>query len=276
MSSKPANWFGIEAARAGAAHAGMAEAVVGRALVGVGDDRVGLGRRLELLFGRRVARVAIGMVLERQLAIGALDLGVGGVAPDAEDLVVVPLAHPLATFTIAGRSRRSPSMYPRLNSSTTSPSRRPSAGSCDTAMMEVRIEIRAERLDRLDAALAQRFEQLLVDQLDAAPDRLGRLAAGVGLERALHVVDERQQLLDAGPPPPLPTAGSARGRCACGSCRTRPSCAAADRSSRRAAASVRRDRSTRADRSGSLRPPRCGVVSSVSCSMGVSCYRRRD
>src|SRR5436305_937519 len=44
------------------------------------------------------------------LAVGALDRRVGGVAWNAEDLVIVPLAHPLATFTIAGRSSRSPSM----------------------------------------------------------------------------------------------------------------------------------------------------------------------
>ena len=43
-------------ARAGAADAGVAEAIVERALVAVGEDRVGLGRLLELLFGRRVAR----------------------------------------------------------------------------------------------------------------------------------------------------------------------------------------------------------------------------
>ncbi len=60
--------------------------------------------------------------------------------------------------------------------------------------MEVRIEVGAERLDRSDTALAQRFHQLLVDQLDAAPDRLGRFGPRVGLEGALHVVDEREEL----------------------------------------------------------------------------------
>ena len=93
----------------GAGDAGVAEAIVGRPLVGVRDDRVRLGRELELLLGGRVSGIAVRMVLERQLAIGALDGSVAGIPPDAEDLVVVPLAHPLATFTIAGRNSFSPS-----------------------------------------------------------------------------------------------------------------------------------------------------------------------
>src|SRR6185503_1924887 len=119
----------IETARAGAADAGVAVAVVERPLLRVGDDGVGLRRFLEAFLRRAVARIAIRVVFQRQLAVRTLDLLIGGVAADAEDLVVIALAHPLATFTIAGRSRRSPSMYPRENSSMTSPSRRPSAGS---------------------------------------------------------------------------------------------------------------------------------------------------
>ena len=92
----------------GARHAGVAEAVVPRALVGVAQDGVGLGGLLELLFGGRVALIAIGVVLQRQLAIRALDVLLAGILRDAEDLVVVPLAHALATFTSAGRSRRCP------------------------------------------------------------------------------------------------------------------------------------------------------------------------
>src|SRR5262249_12659074 len=119
----------IEAARADAADARMPEAVVQRSLLGIRDDRVRLGRLLEVLFGLVVPRIAIRVILQRELPVGALDLLVAGVAADAENLVVVALAHAFATFTMAGRSRRSPSMYPRRNSSMTSPSRRPSAGS---------------------------------------------------------------------------------------------------------------------------------------------------
>ncbi len=100
---------GIEALRA--AHAGVSEAVVARALVAVAQDRVRLGGFLELLFGGLVALVAIRVVLERELAIRALDLLIAGGAGDLEDLVVVAFAHDaLATLTSAGRSRRSPSL----------------------------------------------------------------------------------------------------------------------------------------------------------------------
>ena len=88
----------------------MAEPIVAAALVRVGEDGVRLGASLNCLLGGVVARIAIRMVLQRQLAVGALDLLVGRVPRDAEDLVVVALAHALATFTIAGRSSRSPSM----------------------------------------------------------------------------------------------------------------------------------------------------------------------
>ena len=88
----------------------MAEAIVGRALVAIGQDRVRLGALLELLLGRVVAGIAVGVVLQRELAIRALDFGVGRRPFDAEDLVVVPLAHAFATFTMAGRSSLSPSM----------------------------------------------------------------------------------------------------------------------------------------------------------------------
>ena len=44
---------------------------------GVGEHGVRLGRFLELLLGRLVARIAIRVVLHRQLAVGALQLGLG-------------------------------------------------------------------------------------------------------------------------------------------------------------------------------------------------------
>ena len=60
--------------------------------------------------------------------------------------------------------------------------------------MEVRIEVRAERFDRLHAALAQDLEQLTVDELDAAAIGVRAVSAGLGLQRALEIVDERQQI----------------------------------------------------------------------------------
>ena len=110
MSSKPRELGRIETLRA-VADAGVAEAIVAGALVAVAEDGVGLGRFLELLLGLLVALVAIGVELQRQLAVRALDLLVGCRAGDLEDLVVVALAHDaFATFTSAGRSRRSPSL----------------------------------------------------------------------------------------------------------------------------------------------------------------------
>ena len=101
---------GIEAAGRGAAKTGVAEAVVHVALVAVGEHRVRLCRFLELVFGSAIPGIAIGVIGERQLAIGALDFLLGRRLGDAEHFVVVAFAHGrLATFTIDARSRRSPS-----------------------------------------------------------------------------------------------------------------------------------------------------------------------
>ena len=115
MSEKSAKIVGSNPAPPAAVHAGVSEAVVEAALVAIGKDRVGLGGFLEAFLGLAIVRVAIGMVLQRELAIRALDLLIGRFALDAQDFVVVPLAHaslilPLATLTIAGRISRSPSM----------------------------------------------------------------------------------------------------------------------------------------------------------------------
>ena len=74
---------------AAAAQALVAVAVVGRAPLGVGQDLVGLGGLLELLLGVRVVAVDVGVQLAREPAERLLDLGLAGVARDAEDVVVV-------------------------------------------------------------------------------------------------------------------------------------------------------------------------------------------
>jgi hypothetical protein len=86
----------------------VAEPVIGGALVGIGKHGIGLGRFLELLLRIRVAGVAVRMVPERELAVRALDLLISCAAPDAQDLVVIALAHALATLTSAGLRSRSP------------------------------------------------------------------------------------------------------------------------------------------------------------------------
>ena len=72
----------------------------------IGEHRVRFGRFLEALLGVAIVRVAIGVVLQRELAIRALDLLVRRLALDAQYLVVVALAHagpcPLAHCTIQG------------------------------------------------------------------------------------------------------------------------------------------------------------------------------
>ena len=70
--------------------AGPAEHVVALTTLRVGQDLVGLVDLLEPLLGLGV-RVDVGVPLLGELAEGALDLGVGGAALDAQDLVVVAL-----------------------------------------------------------------------------------------------------------------------------------------------------------------------------------------
>ena len=75
-----------------AAQALVAVAVIGRAPLGIGQHLVGLGRLLELVLGLGVVAVDVGVQLARQAAERLLDLGVAGVAGDAEHLVVVARA----------------------------------------------------------------------------------------------------------------------------------------------------------------------------------------
>ena len=73
----------------------MAELVVGLALARIGEHLVGLLGLLELLLGLLgvVTLVAVRVVLHGQLAVGLLDVFLGGVLRHAEDFVVVALCH---------------------------------------------------------------------------------------------------------------------------------------------------------------------------------------
>ena len=84
----------------------MPETIVPGALFGVAEDGIRLRGLLEPILGGLVAGIAVGVVLQRQLSVGALDFLLAGAAADAQHLVVIPTAHALATLTIAGRSRR--------------------------------------------------------------------------------------------------------------------------------------------------------------------------
>ena len=122
-----------------AAEAGVAVAVVGGALVGVGEHGIGFADFLEFFFRVGIVGIAVGMKLQRELAIGALELDFGDRAAHAQHFVVIAfcvrgqnkpffkiknlgklgprwpdglapyrtLQGFFATFTIAGRSRRS-------------------------------------------------------------------------------------------------------------------------------------------------------------------------
>jgi len=72
----------------------MPEAVVALTLVFIGQDAIGLGGFLELVRST-LFLVAVRVVLQRQLAVGGLDVGIGRIAGDAEDFVVIALAQGL-------------------------------------------------------------------------------------------------------------------------------------------------------------------------------------
>src|SRR5690606_25400143 len=83
----------------------VAELVVAGLLVGVREHGVGLGRLLELLLGFLVARVLVGVVLERDLPVRALDLVRIRVPRDIQNFVVVALLN-LSHVVLRGPSAR--------------------------------------------------------------------------------------------------------------------------------------------------------------------------
>src|SRR5204863_8374804 len=88
------------------------------ALVRVADDVVGRLDLLEALLGRVVVRVAVGVVLAGELAVGPLDLVLRGLLVHPEGLVWVLHS---ATTTRAVLSTTSPALYPFSTTSRTTP-----------------------------------------------------------------------------------------------------------------------------------------------------------
>src|ERR1700683_2181121 len=72
-----------------AAQASMAVAVIRGALVPISEHRIGLAHLFEFFLGVRIIGVAVGMVLERQFAIGALQLNFGDRAGHTQYFVVI-------------------------------------------------------------------------------------------------------------------------------------------------------------------------------------------
>src|SRR3984893_12123133 len=114
------------ARRESATHSGMTKAVVERSFLGVGEDGVRFAHFLELLLGVGIVRVPVRMQLQSKLAVGALQLRFCHRPAHTEDFVIVTFCvcgqnglptkernwwdyFPgfFATFTIAGRNRRS-------------------------------------------------------------------------------------------------------------------------------------------------------------------------
>jgi hypothetical protein len=69
----------------------MAISVVCRALLGIGKYRIGLCRFLESVFGLFVSRIAIRVVLKRELSIRALHFLVSRRFSDAQNFVIISL-----------------------------------------------------------------------------------------------------------------------------------------------------------------------------------------
>ena len=87
MSAKSTNWLGSNPPHA--AQPVVAVAIVSGAFLLIGENAVGLGRFFEFFLGLRIARILVGVILQRHLPIGFLDVLEAGVALQAEDLVVV-------------------------------------------------------------------------------------------------------------------------------------------------------------------------------------------
>lgn len=89
------------AASCRAAYTGMPEAVIHAALFGVGQDRIGLAALLKFFFGIRIVGIAVRMVLQRQLAVSALDLLLARAPLDPKYLVVVSFYVARQSLTLA-------------------------------------------------------------------------------------------------------------------------------------------------------------------------------
>ena len=79
----------VEAAARRAGNTRMAVRIVRRPFLRIGKNTVGFGRFFEFLLGRGIARVAIGMVLQSQLTVGALEFLIAHATADGQNFVIV-------------------------------------------------------------------------------------------------------------------------------------------------------------------------------------------
>ena len=208
--------------------------VVLLALLGVGQDRVRLLDLLEALLGLLVARVLVRVVLARELAVGLLDLLGGGLLVDAERLVWIALRRasgrrpPPARDAARSRSACSPSRRHRARAPA-SPSSRVESASWHSGSNSS-----PGRVERLDALALERGDELRVHH----PNTVGEVllvVAGRG-ERALEVVEHRQQLANQVRLGPLARLRGLTGRALAEVVEAPHACAARGRGTRRARA----------------------------------------
>ena len=85
----------LGAVERGAAHAGIggAEAVIVGATLGIAQHVVGFRGFLEFLFRLGIVRIVVGMILERQLSVGVFYLVVRSISGDAQNFIIIALAH---------------------------------------------------------------------------------------------------------------------------------------------------------------------------------------
>src|SRR5579864_2378837 len=94
----------------GALEPGVAVAVIALALIGVGEDFVGLGGLLEALLGLFIARIPVGMILQRLLAIRFLYLFQRSIALHTENFVKITLRRHRHGVSIVERLRLRPTV----------------------------------------------------------------------------------------------------------------------------------------------------------------------
>ena len=103
---------GVEARSSASAQPGVTEAVVDVALLHIRQHRVGFAALFEFFFRVGVVGIAVGMELQRQFAVGALELLLGCGAGYAQNLIVV-------AFSVAGQNGLSPNPFRSLISGNT-------------------------------------------------------------------------------------------------------------------------------------------------------------
>ena len=88
----------------------MTVLIINGALLGIPQDFIRLGRLFELVLSDFIARVAVGMIFERKLAVGGFQLRISGIAADIQyALPGYPSAYRFPT--VSSKCRSSPAAH---------------------------------------------------------------------------------------------------------------------------------------------------------------------